>query len=561
MSYLRRSLNAYVTKWLNDKLQSLRDIGDQLIAYNGTKQNKLLMLRFSFAQKITYLLRTIAPRVIKGFAKQFNELKIDLFCKILDFDSEDCGPMQKEQILTHIRDGGFGLFDAVATADAAYMASVRACWRILADSCTDLVEDMDFAWFTPKFNSERGELFEEWMSKQSVQTLLHSDKWVASFIKSILRVGEQGEKKPSLFHFFTVNEGFKKLQKLLFEPIRSKHLLHMQDDWHTKFHKLRYADCVGNGEDSSAWLEAFPRKAALTLVDEDFRLACMFRLGVKIPEVKQAVHEKKGRYHHKCPACISKFFDQADIDDYGHHFAHGCRYRNGRTDTHNEMVNVLAAMHKNEGYSVNCEVWLQPLSLVTTEADGSIMVREETAQRGPLRADMTVRGTTLKVFEVTVADPCCNVSDLEPNNSTQPKGVKGVLIEENRETSKRSKYFQHQVILDGDIRRSLQVFAIGFFGRFNKTAYKYMRDLSFSKNRKGYEAVSFRTQWFQRFACALQRMHAAFFKENFSIFNGDVGIDSSTLVSSADYIDTSYIGITKSCTGLMFGERKSRRRV
>ena len=135
------------------------------------------------------------------------------------------------------------------------------------------------------------------------------------------------------------------------------------------------------------------------------------------------------------------------------------------------------------------------------------------------------------------------------------------MIEENRETSKRSKYFQHQVILDGDIRRSLQVFAIGFFGRFNKTAYKYMRDLSFSKNRKGYEAVSFRTQWFQRFACALQRMHAAFFKENFSIFNGDVGIDSSTLVSSADYIDTSYIGITKSCTGLMFGERKSRRRV
>ena len=95
------------------------------MSYNGTKQNKLLMLRFSFAQKITYLLRTIDPKIVRPFAEKFDDLKIELLCTLLEIKGDTLSPMHKRQVLTHIRDGGFGLFDAVTSSVAAYMASVR----------------------------------------------------------------------------------------------------------------------------------------------------------------------------------------------------------------------------------------------------------------------------------------------------------------------------------------------------------------------------------------------------------------------------------------------------
>ncbi len=44
--------------------------------------------------------------------------------------------------------------------------------------------------------------------------------------------------------------------------------------------------------------------------------------------------------------------------------------------------------------------------------------------------------------------------------------------------------------------------------------YNSIRDLSRKVIGKGYGAVQFRTYWFQRISCALQRMHATSFKRN-----------------------------------------------
>jgi hypothetical protein len=377
-------------------------------------------------------------------------------------------------------------------------------------------------------------VFEDWFALDETRAVRDSGKWVASFVDTIYAVGALGDPKPNLFLVFTLEDSFKKLQKVLSTPIRSKHLTHMKNDWVTRFHQLRYADCVGHGEDASAWLEAFPRNASLTLLDADFRMSCIFRLGLKVPEIVQAAMEKGGRFHHKCPSCSTKGLDKADIDDYGHHMAHGCSFRGGHQNTHNAVVSVLAAMYKSEGFSVTKEVTLAPL------IPNSVVNGVDNGAKN-LRVDLIVRDTIMKVVEVTITDPCLSVAENMPSIVSRAR-----QIEETREAEKIRKYKSDKVIIDGDNARSLQVFALGVFVRFNDSAYKYMRELSRSKGRTGYESVFFRQLWFQRISCALQRMLSCYYKENLCIFRGEMRFDRSSVVSARDYyyVDASYVNAT-----------------
>lgn len=552
----------FVAKWLDDKLLTLKGMAKSILSFEGSKQNKLLMMRFSFAQKITYLLRTIEPDIVRGFAHQFNELKISMLCALLEVKVDNLSPMHKLQILTHIRDGGFGLFDAVATASAAYMASVRASWRILREVSSELEADIDVHWFDNKGAMKEDDVFKQWFEMASIRELMTSNKWIRAFIQAIGEVGRLGASKPSLHTFFTEEEKFKKLQKFLFTPIRKRRLENMRNNWPTEVSRLRYADCVGNGEDASAWLEAFPRGPKLTIQNDDFRIMCIMRLGLAFPEILHAAQEKGGRFNYKCPLCAKLGLDKANVDNYGRHLAHGCRFGSTQSNTHNAIRDVLEEMHKSDGQSVSKEVIMVPIDkngvplpqnvLTTNETENSTAPATpsfnrfvsqsrvvDAEQDSNLRADLVVRGPTLKLLEVTITDPLCGRNEEQQALA----GSKAMPQVEARVISKVKKYTDNHVIVDGFSGRSLVVFCFSTFGRMNKDGFRYIKEMAKDKNRKGYERVRFRQYWFQRLACALQRMLATQYRNNLMVFRGDIvlGEYSNGIASKWDYLENGHV--------------------
>ena len=59
---------------------------------------------------------------------------------------------------------------------------------------------------------------------------------------------------------------------------------------------------------------------------------------------------------------------------------------------------------------------------------------------------------------------------------------------------------------------------------------------------KGYAGVQFRTYWFQRISCSLQRLHATSFLRNLSIAR-DEAKPSAHTVSHVDYEGISYVNV------------------
>jgi hypothetical protein len=556
----------FVGAWLQEKMCALRAMADSITSFNGTKQSKLLMMRFSFAQKITYLLRTIEPDVVRIFAGQFNNLKVEMLCKLLEIRPDELSPMHKKQMLTHLRDGGFGLFDAVESSAAAYMASVRASWKILREVSPALELEVNFNWFEDKGREDEGALFQQWVGMENIKEIVGSRKWIGSFVRSIHEVGRLGgANKPSLYKFFTEEDSFKKLQKVLYTPIRARRLESMKKDWPSNVSRLRYLECIGNGEDASAWLEAFPRSPKLALGNEDFRITCMMRLGLSFPEIIDAAQQKGGRFNYKCPLCSRKCLDRGDVDCLGHHLAHGCRFNNTQSITHNALRDELEAMHKSEGKSVSKEVTLTPidrlgnilqenvasgesqsqsLSATTTPVSNNIGSNNSNRvsvfeKREQCRADLVVRGPVLTIVEVTVTDPT-NGKD----ESQVAVGDSAAMSQvESRANAKIKKYKDAKAIVDGYDGRALVVFCFSTFGRLNAAGFRYIKDMAKDKDRKGYEAVRFRQYWFQRLSCALQRNLAMQFRNNLMVFRGDIvqGKYSSDIVSSMDYLENGHV--------------------
>jgi len=545
----------YVHSQLEDKLKVLRSEGEKLLDYRGSTQSKMLMLRFSFAQKATHLLRCIPPSLTGKFALSFNNLKLDLFCSILGLKSSDFSEMQKEQVFTHIRDGGFGLGNSVATAPAAYVASVAAAMEVLEYSFAGTENVLRADWLASQNGVVSEEVFEAWSNLPEIVHLTNSSKWLSHLIHAVVQLKTMSEKAPPITQLFDREElSLSKLQKVLFKPYREKHLNHMLADWGLNRDIQRYKSCVGNREDASAWLEAYPAKQ-FELQNEDYRIACILRLGVAFPEISRLANERGNRNHHKCfECCKNKKTDSAVFDDYGHHFAHSCKRGSGRTNTHNAIRDAAFQMYRDLGKFAEREVTLSPLSLPTDNAviEGVLEVQdgdnsdgedengnEESTQDntgnlsmisgasvsnedGPQayeipqlhkrRADIVLYDNQFTIVEISITNPCLGFPI--DQSSTVSKKTKNTA--EQRSKDKIRKYRRDRIVDDSG-RRVVVPFVLEIFGRMDPITFASIKDLSRDVLGKGYASAQFRMYWFQRISCALQRMHAAFFKRNLGI--------------------------------------------
>jgi len=569
----------FVKEWLATKLESFRSEGESLLDFKGSTQGKMLMLRYSFAQKVTHLLRCIPPVLIKDFASKFDALKIDLFLRILGLGDTDIpSSMQKQQILTHIRDGGFGLGNAVDTSPSAYVASVAAALEVVESAFPRYPDRLQFQWIHSQRGVSEEALFVEWSKLEHIIDLRSEASWLSHLVEAVFLLRQQSSKAPNLERLFDREEsaGFGKLQKDLFKPFRAQHKAHMLKDWLTNSDLQRYKSCVGNGEDASAWLEAFP-SPEFELSNEAYRIACILRLGVAFPEIIRTARERGDRNHHKCYPCSKNSkTDSCSFDDRGHHFAHGCKCGGGRTQTHNAIRDSVFYMLRELGKFAEREVTLIPLSTVSEnghdganqsvtdvvenvddgedEEDMNVSVLTSVSaasgkQPRPLRADVVIHDSELTIIEISVTNPCLGV----PVAQSSAESTTSSNTAELRSNQKRRKYRTHRII-DFTQRRKFIPFSIEFFGRLDPVAFAYFKDLSREVLGKGYVGAQFRTYWFQRISCSLQRLHATSFQRNLSIAR-DEAKPSAHTVSYMDYEGIGYVnarsssGVTRSRAG------------
>jgi hypothetical protein len=339
----------------------------------------------------------------------------------------------------------------------------------------------------------------------------------------------------------------------------------MKTGWPQEVSRIRYTECIGNGEDASAWLEAFPKSPKLAFRNDDFRIMCFMRLGLSFPEIIHAAHKKGGRFQYKCPLCSKNRLDKGDVDIYGRHLCHGCRFSSTQRITHDAVRDALADMHTSNGNSVSKEVTMTPIdvfgmplpdntvesssstdqnsSSTTPPASNSIGSSQRSgvlsvAKERSLRADLVVTGPGMTLLEVTVTDPISNKDeDKEAVDSAALPQV------ERRAKEKIKKYKEANVIVEGFSGRALVVFCFSTFGRLNEAGFRYIKNLSTENDRKGNDAVRFRQYWFQRISCALQRNLAMQFRNNLLIFRGDIVLSkhNSSIVTRADYLENGHI--------------------
>ena len=153
-----------------------------------------------------------------------------------------------------------------------------------------------------------------------------------------------------------------------------------------------------NQEDASACLEAIPKCEAQTLGNDDFRMACILRLGFRFPEIMQSVDKKAVAVNRKCNCCGKNKL----VDDFGHHFAHGCIKGGGRTKTHDALVKDLLLLFKELGYSVEHEVTIHSLPSATPTNSEEYIID---VPKSKLRADLVIRAPIVKLLDVTITDP------------------------------------------------------------------------------------------------------------------------------------------------------------
>jgi hypothetical protein len=117
----------YVKKCLNEKYVSLCNESQKLLKVESV-QNRNLLLRWCYGEKISYILRTTSPRLTIEFAKQFNVLKHQVLQSMLNqFSINEIPRSIITQASFNLKDGGLGLKDSVIIAHVAFTASMIDC--------------------------------------------------------------------------------------------------------------------------------------------------------------------------------------------------------------------------------------------------------------------------------------------------------------------------------------------------------------------------------------------------------------------------------------------------
>ena len=230
----------------------------QKLALLQNIQSACLLLRYCGVGKITHLLRTIPPHLIRHAAQNHDSDVLTSFQSILGCN---LSPSQVRQVRIKIAQGGFGLSSAAAVSPCAFVASWAATLKLLPNRL-QLMSSLPDVLIGTSDSLFNGYVFDA----------LRSLSWTSPKIAAEF---------PSLA---SLPEKHLKLQKYLSSACQEVELGRLLESLDKASQaRLRSA----GGPISGAWLDALPQSKELSFTNAEFQTAALLRLGADIPLLRQ----------------------------------------------------------------------------------------------------------------------------------------------------------------------------------------------------------------------------------------------------------------------------------
>ena len=268
----------------------------------GNLQVSSLLLHYCGVSKMTHLLRSVAPSLIRDAANDRDVNVLRCFESIVGFQLNS---IQARQLEFRIAKGGFGLQSATQRSHQAFLGAWALTLSVLPRRLPSLIPDSSI------FLEASPSLLDGHVH-HSLDVLRNSYLAISETLPYLSSLAERPSKLQSRLTRVSSAADFD-------EFIQS---LNRRD-------KARLRSC--SGAESGLWLDAVRSSQHLMFSNAEFQLACLLRLGAAIPAMCQLDHCE--------PKC------NHEVDNFGYHVM-TCQWRGGPIHRHDAITDVCFQMLK-----------------------------------------------------------------------------------------------------------------------------------------------------------------------------------------------------------------------
>jgi hypothetical protein len=364
----------YIQGQLQSKLHDLNVEKEHIIAFPDP-QIKNLMFRWCFCQKIDYLQRTTSPLLISNFVAQYDRMKQEIFCSLLQdiYTVDDLPPELWKRACLNIGDGGLGYRCVTDVTCSAYAASIIECSSLLDKIHPGFIATMenihmsvghcglnvleDFRACLNFIGAHSGNIQ---ASVAWIHTLRHLDEAAAVAVDD-----------------YIVD---KTLQALIGKGVRLKraeeHLqfLLSKNDHHGI---AWFKSCQGSHP--GRWLQQSPKSPSTTLSPNEFSVMLLYRLRLEIPAIVPGSR------------CNGKSCGL--VDRFGVHLTTGCGKGGFRHRTHDNVVLTIESLSRSCGVMTRREARrCFQTDLSSSERRPDLLLFNVPRHHQPVVADLMITG-------------------------------------------------------------------------------------------------------------------------------------------------------------------------
>jgi len=415
--------DAFIKNFMQSKLEKLTTEVDNITKIPDP-QAKHLILKYSFSQKITFLLRTTSPSLTKPLISKFTDLKRQIFTSILGRTVSD---IAWRQCSLPTSMSGLGYGDSALTSLVANISSIydsKDELRNLVD--IGLIPARSLKQYSRCFSSLK--TFNEYINPNPTPENPHINSFTG--LTSLMDGKSLQSTLMSKLREFSTNKYISDLTQSLpndQQGLRKK-IIH--------FNSL-------TGDLSSQWLNKCPTTDDFTFTSDQFRILLARRLMIPVHTFTPGS---------KCPC--GKNLD----DDAGNHISSFCNKDRSLHTIHNTVLRVLDRAARSQG--LNCTMELSSFSSPTDEPN---------QQRPDLTITNWPTGNSIKIIDLAITNP---VSDSIQYLAT-PISLDPERLLKKREIQKIQKY-RRLVESNGG---SFEPLVIGTSGIVTKQTMKVLRTI------------------------------------------------------------------------------------
>jgi hypothetical protein len=254
----------FVINWMEHKIYELKKQSEKLQLIKDS-QTIFCILKNSFIHKLSFLLRTNEPRLIKSHVvEQFDDILKSLFSFTTEYDPQDITPLSWNIARLKGADGGAGIGFLVDTIDAAYVASMTSSLYSMQSALSNSKTIID-----NEINKESILTQLDYEIPSALQSYFDSISYLSNMEVSLTQVNDN----PiiSLQTLRSLNKSSHKgLQRILaakLKSLRREQVLQYLTDFDTAW----LASFISNSSyESYAWCEAKPVCTSHKMIGEYF---------------------------------------------------------------------------------------------------------------------------------------------------------------------------------------------------------------------------------------------------------------------------------------------------